>query len=263
MNRVTRAGCLRHLSLGACAFLFCVAASAAPLEEISAQEYPLSADGSLSVVNTDGTTYIYAWSENSVRVVTRKRAYSKERLQGIAVKVSNTADAINIETSYPPKPEGLSTADRSGTVDFLILVPQKATIAKAELSAGEIIISGMYGRAVNARLTNGRITLENCYADTHVSVTDGALDIFYAWDESLRFAVDAQIARGHLRVGLPLPTAVQIDAESGDGKIFNQFAETDASAEQEHRLQTVIGDGSGARFKLRATHGNIGILKYE
>jgi hypothetical protein len=252
-------------SLGDVALLvcLCVSAGGAPLEEIADKTYPISAEGSLSIRNIDGTIYIYTWAENAVRVISRKRSYSPERLKGIAVNVSVNGEIATIEAVFPPKPQGLSLADRSGTVDFLIYVPQKMTIADVELDTGEVIVDGMYGPAVNARLTNGRMTLQDCFSDTHLSVTDGALDVVYDWGEPKRFSLTADIARGHLLVGLPSITAMQIDAESGDGKIFNQFARENEPTEQMGKWHIVIGDGSGAEFKLHATHGNIGILRNE
>ncbi len=56
---------------------------------------------------------------------------------------------------------------------------------------------------------------------------------------------------------------LQIDAESGDGKIFNQLARETEPKEQTGKMRVTIGDGSGPEFKLHAAHGNIAILKNE
>ncbi len=174
-------------SLGAGAlFLICASIFGAPLEELSDQTYPMPPNGSLKVKNMEGTVYIYAWLESTVRIMSRKSAYTSERLKQLSINISNTADATTIETVFPPKLEGLSLRDRSGTVDYLILVPQKASVA-VELSTGEIIVSGMYGETVKTRLTNGRITLRNCFTDTQASATNGELDITYDWWEAMRF----------------------------------------------------------------------------
>ena len=70
----------------------------------------------------------------------------------------------------------------------------------------------------------------------------------------MQFPVVADISRGHLRLGLPFYAAVKIEAESGDGKILNFFAPENETTEQMKTLRTVIADGSGAEFKLRAAH---------
>jgi hypothetical protein len=251
-------------SLGALA-LSCVlgaSALAAPREEISEQDFRVPADVSLTVRNTDGTVYVYAWAEAVLRVMMRKRSYSPERLKKISAKIAVNGGKAVIETTFPPKPQGLSLADRSGTVDYLILVPQRATIEELELGTGEIIVDGMYGRQVNARLTNGRMTVHNCFSETHANVTDGALDVFYDWWEPLRFPFQAEIARGHLRLDLPFSAAAQIEAQSGDGKVFSQFT-PNGQIEQGRSLHIVVGNDNGAEFKLKAAHGNIAIRKVE
>ncbi|MDQ2918830.1 MAG: hypothetical protein M3R10_02990, partial [Verrucomicrobiota bacterium] len=77
------------------------------------------------------------------------------------------------------------------------------------------------------------------------------------------FPLVADIAHGHLRLVLPLFCRLQIDAESGDGKVLNQFARDNEPTEQMGKMRVVIGDGNGAEFNLRAAHGNVGILKNE
>ncbi|MGZ4967602.1 MAG: hypothetical protein ACXV97_10535 [Chthoniobacterales bacterium] len=251
-------------SLGASALLLILCASVfgAPLEEVSDQTYPMPPNGSLSVRNTDGTVYIFAWLNSGVRIMSRKRAYTPERIKQIAVNVSTKEDGVTVDTSFPPKPPGLSLADRSGTVDYLILVPQRASIA-VELSAGEIWIDGMYGQTLTARLTNGRITFRNCFSDSRLKLDEGALLLAYDWWEPLRFSLVGEFARGPLRVYLPGYSAVQVDAESGDGKVFSQFTPDEERRAEMGKLKTVIGRGNGAEFKLRAPQGNIEISKVE
>ncbi len=251
-------------SLGAVTLFvcFCVCASGVPLEEISDKIYPLTANGSVSVRNGEGIIYIYSWMENSVRVIERKRAYTPERLKGISAEVSINGDSIRIGTSFPPKPQGLSLADRSGTMDYVIFVPQKASVS-AELTTGELIIDGVYGHTVDARLTNGRMIMQNCFADTHANVGAGGLYIIYGWWEARRFSFSADIARGHVNVIIPSSGMWEIDGESGDGKISNQLARESDPKDRMGKMRVTIGGGDGVEFKLHASHGNIAILKNE
>ena len=81
-----------------------------------------------------------------------RKAFSQERLDELKVNVAIDGDDAVIETAFPPKPEGWSTSDRSGTVEYLINVPQHCTITKAELANGEIMIDGMRGPSVDAQV---------------------------------------------------------------------------------------------------------------
>src|SRR3954451_22823694 len=124
--------------------LFCWpgAVWSAPLTEKFEQTYPLPVDAEITVRNTDGTIYIYASEENELKIVARKKAYSRERLDAISVQVSIEGSKATIDTKFPPRPEGLGLGDRSGTVDYVIVVPQRCTLSRVELATGEILISG-------------------------------------------------------------------------------------------------------------------------
>src|SRR6478735_1573207 len=114
-------------SLRVLSFLLVVSggiAAGAPLLEIVQKTFPLSPNTAISIRNTDGTIYIYGSEVPELKVYARKKAYSKERLDGIAINVSIDGDRASIDTAYPPKPDGLSLKDRSGTVDYVILVPE-------------------------------------------------------------------------------------------------------------------------------------------
>src|SRR3954469_9982264 len=115
----------------------------APLMEKFEQTYPVPADAEITVRNTDGTIYIYASEENELKIVARTKAYSRERLDAISVQVSIQGSKATIDTKFPPRPKGLSLHDRSGTVDYVIVVPQRCTLAQVELTTGEILVEGL------------------------------------------------------------------------------------------------------------------------
>src|SRR2546430_9734213 len=104
------------------------------LEEMIDHSYPVEPTATLSVTNRDGSIRVHgADSEaRSVRVEAIKKAYSIERLKAISVQVSAQRNSISIETVYPPD-SGVGFSDRSGTVDYVIVVPQTIRIAKLEL----------------------------------------------------------------------------------------------------------------------------------
>ena len=231
------------------------------LEEVVEQKYAVAANATLTVHNTDGAIFIYGAEPGEVKIFARKKAYSKARLDGIQIKVTQENNSIAIETLYPPRPEGLSLADRSGTVDYIMLVPETTTVARAELDNGEIILEDLRGDGANARLTNGRIILRDCFCPVRLAVDAGALDIFYNWWEASRIELSAVIAHGHLRVLVPPHADLQIDAASKDGKVTNGLAADPKKSSP--TLKTTIGHDTAAAglFQLRASSGNIRIEK--
>lgn len=243
-------------------FASCLLASGAPLQETVEKTFALPPDAEVSVQNTDGTIYIYGSEVNELKIVARKKAYTKERLDGISINVSIDGDKASIDTIYPPGPEGFSLKDRSGTVDYTILVPQACAISRVEMVNGEIIIAGLRGSSVNARLTNGIIAAENCFSALHLTVAQGGVDVSYNWWETGTVSLLAELAEGNVRVALPPDPSVRLDAASVSGQITNQFGQEYGQSDG-HTLRTTIGADGGAEFKIRTTSGNIKIERTE
>ena len=249
------------ISLHVLLFLLVVAsgiANGAPLQEVVQKTFPLSPKTAISIRNTDGTIYIYGSEVPELKVYARKKAYSKERLDGISINVSIDGDKATIDTAYPPKPDGLSLKDRSGTVDYVILVPETCALPQVELVTGEIIISGLRGPTVNARLTTGIIWTLNSFSALDLSVGQGGVGVVYDWWETMPLALRTELKQGDVTVVLPPDPSVRLDAASPGGWIKNQFGE-ERGQRDDHNLVTTIGSDGGAEFKIRTSSGNIRI----
>lgn len=230
-----------------------------PLVEIEQKEVAVPANVTLNVRLAEGTVHVYGADGPVIKLVAIKKAYTKERLERIKVNVKLEGDAAAIETTLPPKETGLSTADRSGTVDYILLVPQTCSIAQLEVETGEIIVEGMRGAGLNVRLTNGRMLVKNCFTATNLSLGRGGMDLGYMWWEEGSFSLNAQSAIGDLRVVLPPTANAKFDAATGDGWIKNQFAPE--QSEGPRSLQWTMGSEPAAAINLRAQSGNIRIEK--
>src|ERR1051326_88591 len=115
--------------------------SVEPLEEVVEQKYSVDADVTLSVQNIDGSIRVYAADTPQIRIQAIKKAYNTERLQGIVGDVKASQSGVAITTGFPPRKNALS--DRSGTVDYIIVVPQTARITDLKLTNGEILVEGL------------------------------------------------------------------------------------------------------------------------
>ena len=230
------------------------------LEEITEETYELSATGTLTVRNDDGRIYLYGSDGNELRVKVIRKAFSQERLDALKVNVTVNGDDAVIETAFPPKPEGWSTSDRSGTVEYLINVPQHCTIVKAELANGEIMIDGMRGPSVNAQVGNGRIHARNCFTAATYTLARGGMDIFYGWWERRAFSLKAEIASGNVRVAIPSDANAEIDATTVNGNLQSRFAKPGQNLGRTY--QVTLGDeGANAELTLRAANGNVRVDK--
>jgi hypothetical protein len=231
------------------------------VEEVVEQTYPIDADGTLSIHNAEGSIQIYGGAANEIKLYATKSAYSTDRLKNISVNVTRQAKAISIETGYPAKPNW-GWGDRSGTVDYIITVPQATTIARVELSNGEVLLNGLRGGSVHAFLQNGCMSAENCFSDLHLAVTTGGLDFRYDWWETRKFSLDAEIVHGNARAFMPGEAAFHLAATTADGGIVNDFAEQpDRHREAPKKIDMLVNGGAEAEVKISATNGSIKITE--
>lgn len=230
------------------------------LEEIVEQTYEVDPGVSLSIDNVDGCIRVYGAPTTKVRVQAIKKAFSAERLRQIDVNVSAKRNAVSIHTNYPPK-RTWGLGDRSGTVDYTLVVPETCEISKLDLDTGEVLIESMRGPNVQAHLGNGRLFAHKCFGNIHLRVDTGGIDIYYDWwEDDLKFTIDAAIVNGGVRVFIPIDASFHLMAETEDGRIGNDFAEKEQRlAGGVSKIDSVVGTNAATDITLRATNGNIKI----
>src|SRR3954470_7531337 len=224
------------------------------------QTYRVNPDVRISIKNTDGSIRIYGADTPEVKLQAVKKAYQQERLDKISVNVTAQPNSVSIETSYPPKPK-LGLGDRSGTVDYILIVPQTCTISRVDLSNGEVVVEGMRGGKVTANLVNGRMFDHNGFGEHDLFVANGGLDIANDWWEQAKFSVTAKIVNGNLRAFIPADASFHLRASTVDGNVANDFTE----AEEGHsgpvrNVDTAVGSSAQAELRLQATNGSIHVI---
>ena len=122
----------------------CGSADNRVLEEVVEQVYSIDPDANVSIQNRDGAVLVYGSDANEMRVRCVKKAYSHERLNQIGIDVSTRPGAVSVVTKFPPQPKW-ALSDRSGTVDYTIVVPATASISALDLNAGEVLLDSMRG----------------------------------------------------------------------------------------------------------------------
>jgi hypothetical protein len=241
-------------------FLLCFTSSIfaeEPLQQKFEGTYTLEQTGTMSVENIDGSIHIYCWHEPEVKVEAIKKAYSAERLSQIAIDVAATPKSLTVKTKFPPQPGLWSFRDRSGTVDYTIIVPQTVKITNMSLANGDLVIEGLRGGSATASLSNGRIAAHNSFGDLHLRAANGALDIFYDWWEEMLFSLDLTITNGGIRAILPGAAKINLDAETLRGNIISGFGKNRVKEGRVKTLQTSAFGESAPKWKLRSVNGNI------
>jgi len=257
-----KSGALCRYILALCALLSsCGKSIEQPLEHVSEKSCAVNRDADFSIKNVDGSIRVYGSDKPEMRLQATTSAYTAERLNKIVVDVSAQPGAVSIETRFPPTPSwGLF--DRSGTVDYVIIIPATAKLSRLELANGEVLIDSMEGEHVHAHLGQGRLSAHNCFGNLRLSVTTGGLELIYDWWERRPFSVDAQIVNGNLRAFLPSDASFRLAAQVINGKIGNDFANKEQrTGSTVNNTITMVGEQPAAEVKLRAEHGNIQIVE--
>jgi len=255
---------LSFVALSALALFSLGGCNSAPdqlLEQTVEQTVKVEPNASISIRNTDGSIYIYGSAGDQLQIRAKKKAYRQDRLDKISVNIKSQPDLVSIDTVYPPKAK-FSFSDRSGTVDYVITLPQTCSISHADLSNGDIAVQGMRGKVVRTSLVDGRLSERNCFSDVQALVGNGSLDVIYDWWEKTRVALDAKIVSGDTRAFIPGKASFHLVVGTSTGNISNDFAEqADRRGQKITKLDAFVGAASDSEIKLQATSGDIRIAK--
>ena len=238
----------------------CNSATNEVLEETFEQSYAVSPSSKITINNGYGAVFVYGSNVNEMRVHAVKKAYSRARLAQIAVSVDLKPGSASITTKFPPKPKwGLF--DRSGTVDYTIVVPANVDISEVHLDAGEIFLDGMRGPTTRAWLGEGRMFARNCFTNLVLALRRGNLIVSYDWWEQRRFSVEANIAQGSAWAYLPSDAAFHLLAKAGEGKISSDFESAAQASARGMQIDALVNGGGDATIKVSVAKGNIRIVE--
>ena len=227
------------------------------LEDTVEKRFPLAPSGTFSLRTIDGTVEIFGTDSPEVKIVAVKKAFSPERLNAIAIRVDARQDVVNIETTPPPAPRH-HFLDRSGTVEYIINIPQTARIARVELPNGELVIDGMRGASIAASLGSGQLVTHNCFCDQTIHVNQGGLNVFFDWMEERPISIEAKIEDGNLSACLPTDAAFHMHAVAKQGHVSSDFSPMGTRQRgDDSEINEVIGDGPATKLTFRAGEGNI------
>src|SRR5262249_6338 len=233
------------------------------LEDVFERVYPVEPNANIIIQNRDGAVLVYGSDANEMRVRAVKKAYSRERLNQIAIHVCTKPSAVSIERKFAPEAKW-AFSDRSGTVDYTIVVPARASVTALDLNAGEVLLDTMRAQRVRARLNDGRMLAHNCFTNLDLAINRGTLALSYDWWEEEKFSVQATMIQGNARAWLPSDAAFHLFAEAAHGNIANDFNNLPVSGNSSTsgvKIDQLINGGGSAAIKLRVEKGNIKIAE--
>jgi hypothetical protein len=241
----------------------CSSESDPVLEETFERVYTIQPNADISIQNEDGAVQVYGSNTNELQVRATKKAYSRTRLKAIAIDVSVQSPIVSIGTKFPAKPKW-ALFDRSGTVEYRIVLPATTNIPKLSLAAGEILVDGMRGPSLHAWLGDGRMVVHNCFSKVDLALQRGNLTVSYDWWEHGTFLVHANISQGNAWAFIPSDSAFHLVAETVHGKIGNDFdnlAVEPSAPAAAAKIDMLVNGGGQAAIEMRAADGDIKIVE--
>ena len=238
----------------------CGSAGHRVLEEVVEKVYTVDPNANVNIQNRDGAILVYGSDANEVRVRLLKRAYSQKRLNQIGVDISTKPSGVSIITKFPPLPNW-AFSDRSGTVDYTIVLPATASISALDLNSGEVLLDSMRGPELRARSNDGRIFARNCFTNLDLTMNRGTLTLGYDWWEQKKFSAQVNVGQGNAWVFLPTEAAFRLVAYAGHGKIANDFNNVPLTANPSMKVDQIINGGGSATIQIRVDKGDVKIAE--
>jgi len=238
---------------------FGLLADAAVTETLD-QTYPVAADATLSLGNINGSVTVDTWDRPEVRVVAVKRASSQEDLDAIEIKVTASADTVDVKTKYN-RDEGsfFGRWNSSGDVKYTVTVPRGARLKDVKTVNGSIHVDGVEG-PVHVSSVNGSIEANGLRHDAKIRTVNGhVVAQFAAVDADQDIEIDS--VNGKSEVVLPADANCGIKARTVHGSIRNDFdLEVAKSWGPGRKLDGQLGAGDG-KVSISTVNGSIRVSK--
>lgn len=219
------------------------------------QTYPLSAGGTVSVSNVNGSIEITTWDRNEVKLEAVKTANTRELLSEVELEIESTANSFSIETEYRKGVRDGRSWKEYGklTVAFKLVVPRGAVLDEIETVNGSVTISDA-ANSVDASVVNGNLRAFNLRGNAELSSVNGSVEATF--DELPPSArIDAETVNGTVTVAIPGDANATVRAETVNGRIANDFGLPVRKGEYVGRdLYGRIGSGE-AKIELSSVNG--------
>ena len=231
-----------------------------PTNEVTEQTYKVDPNATVRIANGRGSVTIHGTDGSEVRLRAVKHAPSAAQLKDTTVSVTAEPGDILIKSSFLRQKKQPFFAG-SSSVDYTLVVPRTARIARVDVDDGNVTIEGIQSPDVRANVVNGHVEIRNCCGDLKVTVANGALDLFFGRCEGPYFSADAQVLNGNAQLSIARGASLRVRGETLNGKIANYIAPMmDLNGRPSRKAEFSFGEGRHSDLTLRVTSGDITIV---
>jgi len=210
---------------------------------------PLSANGELSLQNTNGSVRVATWDEPRVRIEATKTAATRHILERIEVEIEGEGDRVAVRTRQP---RGGFFLGQMGGVEYRVTVPRGARVSLRNVN-GRVEVDGVAGR-VEAQTVNGSVEARHLGGEVTASTTNGSVEVgLDGVDPGGRNRLST--TNGAVRLTLPRDVSAEIAAHTVNGSVHCDFDLSADAHVSRRKIEGRIGSG-GARFDIGTVNGS-------
>jgi hypothetical protein len=217
--------------------------------------------GAVILENTDGDIEISGWEEEKVDITASRRRdlpasggvyFLGKRFSPPNIRIERTGESVTIKTE--------EEKDRKGgnIVHYVLKVPRSVRLDRVGNGRGDILISGLYGRAV-VEAEEGRVAIEHYSGSLDIRMERGSVEAELL-DPRPEDSVYIKVGRGDIVVSLETGIAARFSLEAPAGDISSEIDLGQPLPAQ--KVSATTGDG-GITLELIALQGDIKIRKVE
>ena len=216
--------------------------------------YPLSAGGEVRIGNTNGKVEIEGVDSSTVEVHAQKIARAatdetaRQLLPRIAISEDIKPDRVSIETGRL----GGIMIGAGFEVHYHVKAP-KAAAVNARTTNGGVTLTGLTGTVV-ARTTNGGIRATALSGAVNASSTNGAVSVDLASLGADKIALST--TNGSVTLDVPETAKAEVVATWTNGGMSVSGLNLDVSERSRRRFEGKL-NGGGAPIELHTTNGGI------
>lgn len=217
------------------------------------QNYPLNADGRVSVSNVNGSITIESWEQNEVKLEALKIADLPEALASIRLEIQSSPERLRIKAQFDRPASNQKGRTRKREVQFRLWVPQSATLDEIETVNGTVLVRN-FSATTKISTVNGSISAANLGGSVSLSTVNGEVSAEFTRVDAAS-QIDLETVNGTIKAVFPSDIDAIVRAESVNGEIKNDFGLPVRKGRYIGRnLSGRIGGGS-ARVKLSSVNG--------
>jgi hypothetical protein len=224
--------------------------------EVRQLRFPMSAGDLLVDAGANGSIRVEAYNGTEVRVTARvvARAGSARAAADLAQRVELRTGGGEVRATGPR-----TSGNQSWTVSYRILVPAGIGI-DARTTNGSVSITGT-GAPVRVRTTNGAITVSDASGRIDLGTTNGRVNAAFAPSMGSFDGVRIRSTNGGVQLTLPSRISAQLELSTTNGNISTAFPITVQGRINRRQISAAIG-GGGPEINIGTTNGNISIASH-